>query len=156
MQKYNDIIKKLSDSEKIRMLCDISCLSGKNYRALGIPELNISALEDIDGDTYPSPTALANTWNMALTGQIADDLFQKASLSKAGLIKVPAPRVRINPYRQSLSEDPLLASSISRAYLDAAQRADAAVALTDFGLHNEEPEWLDVQPDERLIRVLTL
>ncbi len=152
MLKYNDIIKKLSDSEKIRMLCDISCLSGKNYRALGIPELNISALEDIDGDTYPSPTALANTWNMTLTGQIADDLFQKASLSKAGLIKVPAPRVRINPYRQSLSEDPLLASSISRAYLDAAQRADAAVALTDFGLHNEEPEWLDVQPDERFLR----
>ncbi|MBQ7380315.1 MAG: glycoside hydrolase family 3 C-terminal domain-containing protein [Clostridia bacterium] len=151
MLKYYDIIKKLSDSEKIHMLCDITCLSGKNYRALGIPELNITALDEFCGNVYPSPTALANTWDVALTGQIADDLFQKASVNKAGLVKIPSPRVKINPYRQALSEDPLLASSVSQAYLDAAQRADTAVGLADFGLFNEEPEWLDESPDERFI-----
>ena len=151
MLKYNDIIKKLSDSEKIRMLCDIRCLSGKNYRALGIPEFNITTLEDIEKDTYPSPVALSNTWDTELTGKVADNLFGMASLFKGGLVKVPAPRVRINPYRQALSEDPLLASAMSRAYIDAAQRADTAIGLADFGLFNEEPEWMDEQPDERFI-----
>lgn len=154
MLKYYDIIDKLSDSEKIRMLCDVKCLSDKHYRALGIPELSITALEDYCEDEYPGMAALANTWDTTLMYRVAEELFKKASESKMGLIKVPAPRIKVNPYRHAISEDPVLASSMSGACINAAAKAEVPVALSSFGLYKDDPEWLDDAPDQRFIREL--
>ena len=154
MLKYYDIISRMSDSDKIRMLCDIKCLSDKKYRVLGIPELNIREIADFCGDQYPVPEALAHTWDPALTGRVADALFQKAIEGKAGLVRAPAPRIKINPYRQALSEDPVLALSMAEAYADAAQRAGVGIAVPGFGLYKDELEWLDHSPDTRMIREL--
>lgn len=152
MLKYDEIIKKLSDSEKIRLLCDVSCLSDKHYRALGIPELNITALEDYCAKDYPALSALANTWDTELVGKVADDLFRRAAETRVGLVKIPAPRIKVNPYRQAATEDPALASAMSGAYLAAAERAGIAVGMSGFGLYKDDPEWLDKSPDERFIR----
>lgn len=151
MLKYYDIINRLSDSEKIRILCDITCLSEKNYRAFGIPELRIESLEKLCKNEYPSPESLANTWDTELVEQVADDLFKRASAQEVGFVSTPAPRVKINPYRTAISEDPLLATRMSQAYIDAAQKAGIAVGLSDFGLYHDEIEWLDHTPDDRLI-----
>ena len=95
MLKYYDIINRLSDSEKIRILCDITCLSEKNYRAFGIPELRIESLEKLCKNEYPSPESLANTWDTELVEQVADDLFKRASAQEVGFVSTPAPRVKI-------------------------------------------------------------
>lgn len=149
MLKYYEIIKELSDSEKIRLLCDIGCLSDKTYKALGIPELNIKNLDDLGEHEYPSSYSLANTWDTELVGNVADDLYKKGLADKVNFVKVPAPRIKINPYRRAISEDPVLASAMSKAYIAAAERADVAIALPEFGLHKDEPEWLDKTPDDR-------
>lgn len=151
MLKYVDIIKRLSDSEKIRVLCDSKCLSEKNFRALGIPELSLKNLDDFAKGDYPSAFSLANTWNPTLIRQVADDLSRRATASFANFVKVPAPRIKINPYRQGVSEDPMLASAVSGAYMEAAQRLELAVGLPGFGLHADEIEWLDSTPDERCL-----
>lgn len=151
MLKYNDIINKLSDNDKIRILCDIKALSDKNYRALGIPEINAGELSALCGDIYPSPTALSNTWNTELVGAVADDLFKRAAAEDMGLVKIPGPRVKINPYRRSLSDDTVLSVAMSREYLKASGRAQIAAGLGGFGLYNDEIEWLDDEPDERFI-----
>ncbi len=149
MLKYNEIIKELSDGEKIRLLCDISCLSDKTYKALGIPELNVRNMDDLGHCEYPSSCSMANTWDPLLVGQVADDLYKKGLADKINFVKVPSPRIKINPYRRAISEDPMLASAMSEAYIKAAERADVAIGLPEFGLHKDEPEWLDKNPDDR-------
>jgi len=151
MLKYYDIINRMSDSDKIRLLSDISCLSDRNYRALGIPEINFASIEDFRGSEYPSSNSIANAWDTELVAGIADDLISKSAESNVGFLKVPSPRIKINPYRSAISEDPLLASELSREYLKAAERADISVGVSDFGLHNDEVEWLDEKPDSRFI-----
>ena len=148
-KKDFDIIKKLSDVDKIRILCDINALSDKKYRALGIPEVKTGDVGKLCGDIYPSPRALANTWDMSLVSSVADDIFKSASSGEMGFVKVPEPRVRINPYRIPISEDPFLSAEMSKEYLAAANRAGIAAGIGGFGLHNDEIEWLDEKPDDR-------
>ena len=151
MLKYFDIIKKLSDVDKIRILCDIRALSDKNYRALGIPAVSSGEVEALCGDLYPSPKALSNTWDTALVSSVADDIFKIANAREMGFVKVPEPRVRMNPYRTSISEDPFLGSEMSKEYVGAAERAGIAAGVGGFGIYNDELEWLDEEPDERFI-----
>ncbi len=151
MLKYFDIITKLSDVDKIRILCDINTLSDKKFRALGIPEVRIGDVGALCEDTYPSPRALSNTWDLSLVSSVADDLFKIASSREMGFVKVPEPRVRINPHRIPVSEDPFLGAEMSKAYLAAAQRAGIAVGVGGFGIYNDEVEWLDEKTDERFI-----
>ncbi len=151
MLKYFDVIKKLSDVDKIRILCDINALSDKNFRALGIPEVRIGDVWTLCGDVYPSPKALSNTWDVSLVSSVADDIFRLAGSREMGFVKIPEPRVRINPYRISISEDPFLGAEISKEYLAAAERAGIAAGVGGFGVYNDEAEWLDEKPDERFI-----
>jgi len=151
MLKYYDIINQISDSDKIRMLCDAKCVSDEKYSSLGIPTLNIASIEDLGRDKYPSPGALANTWDTSLIGEVADELIKESAEDGAGFLKMPPPRIRINPYRAALSEDPLLASSVSRSYLTSAERAGVSAGLGGFGIFSDETEWLDETPNERFI-----
>lgn len=151
MLKYFDIIKKLSDVDKIRILCDINALSDKNYRALGIPEVRTGDVKKLCADVYPSPKALSNTWDLSLVSSVADDVFKVASSQEMGFVKIPEPRVRINPYRVSISEDPFLGAEMSKQYLAAAERAGIAAGVGGFGIYNDEVEWLDETPDDRII-----
>ncbi len=151
MLKYFDIIKKLSDVDKIRILCDINALSDKNYRALGIPDVRTGDIGALCGDIYPSPKALSNTWDASLVSNIADDVFKIANSREMGFVKIPEPRVRINPYRIPISEDPFLGAEMSKEYLAAAERAGIAAGVGGFGLYNDEIEWLDEEPDDRFI-----
>lgn len=151
MLKYFDIIKKLSDVDKIRILCDINALSDKKYRALGIPEVKTGDVKTLCGDVYPTPKALSNTWDASLVSSVADDIFKSASSQEIGFVKVPEPRVRINPYRIPVSEDPFLGAEMSKEYLAAAERAGIAAGIGGLGLYNDEIEWLDEKQDDRFI-----
>ena len=152
MLKHYDIIGRLSDNDKIHILCDIKCLSDKNYRVLGIPDISTSTLEELLDSDLPSPEALANSWDLPLIGRVADEAFKKAILGEKGFVKIPGPKIRINPYRKAISEDPFLASEISKQYVCAGQKADIAVGMSGFGLHSDETEWLDDLPNERFIQ----
>lgn len=152
MLKYDEIIKRMSDSEKIQILCDIRRLSDKAYRAKGIPEIKTQSMESLGKGEFPCASALANTWDLATIRDVANALSARAAEREIDLLTVPAPRVRINPYRTELSEDPLLASSIAKEYLNAATRANVSAGFGGFGLHADEAEFLDRKPDERFLR----
>ena len=151
MLKYYDIINKLSDEDKIKILSDINALSDAKYRALGIPALKSVGAEEIGAVDYPKQAMLANTWNMPLIGRVAEDIACRALDADFGLLLVKGPRAAVNPYRSYLSEDPLLASSVSNEYLKAAERVGIHSALTGFGLYRDELEWIDNVPDKRLL-----
>ena len=46
MLKHNDIIDKLTDEQKIRLLTSIGTLDGKDFKILGIDEVSIKKMKD--------------------------------------------------------------------------------------------------------------
>ena len=152
MLKYDEIIKRMSDSEKIKLLCDIRSLSDKNYRAKGIPELKMGSAGSLGAGEFPSPSALSNAWDLSLIGEVADTLAQRAAASGLDLLSVPEPRVRVSPCREALSEDTLLTEAIAKEYLKAAARADVSACVGGFGLYADELEFIDKEPCERFVR----
>ena len=152
MLKHYEIINRMSDREKIHLLCDIRNLSEDCYRAAGIPEIKLDSLDEFCGDEYPLSFALANTWDISLIGKTADALIEKSMAEGVDFLRVPDPKIKISPYRRAISEDPLLASAISGEYLKAADRAGMEAGLGEFGLHPDELEFLDDEPDVRLLR----
>jgi beta-glucosidase len=147
MLKYHHIITRLSDRDKIRLLCDIDSLTEKEFKVLGIPAVKMAELTDWCGDRYPSPVALANTWNPELVQELSRSLYRGMVKDGVNLACIPGPKIRINPYRRSLSEDPILASALSGAYLRAAEQEEIPVCMKEYCLHEDEVDWLDKQPD---------
>ena len=151
MLKYDEIIKRMSDSEKIKLLCDIRKLSDKNYRAKGIPELKTESIASLCKGEFPNPYALSNTWDISLIGKVADALSKRAAEREADLLSVPEPRARISPCREALSEDPLLAGMIATEYLKSAAQASIPACVSGFGLYEDETEYIDREPDDRFL-----
>ena len=147
MLKYNDIIEKLSEREKLLILSDVKYLSDAVYSELGLPSIRLSDIEDFCDTEYPSPISLANSWDLSLVAQVADRLVRQAVADGDNLVNVPGPKPKINPYRAALSEDPYLAAAMSGEYLAAADRAGVSAAIGGFGLRSDEVEWLDKEPD---------
>ena len=83
MLKYEKIIEILSVQQKIRLLCDISVLANPEYTKLGIPSLNIVDFED-ECVGYPSPQAMANSWNTELIRDAAVDAAEEIAAKLKG------------------------------------------------------------------------
>lgn len=152
MLKYNEIIKQLSDGDKIRILCNIDSLSDKKYRVLGIPAITVASLDHACDAKYPSVAALANIWDDHLIGEAADCIFKEMMDQGADLVMIPGPKARINPYRSAVSEDPQLAEGFSAQLCKSASRFGLSVGIGDFAISADEIEWLDREQDERFLQ----
>lgn len=151
MLKYENIIKQLTTAQKIRMLCDVSCLSEKEYKVLGIPEIKAEYLEDRFGKEFPSPYMMANSWNTALVREVAGVAAKDMIADGATLAITPSAKVKISPYRTALSEDVCLASALAGEYLGAAKSVGLSACIRDFYLTADETEWMDESPKSRFI-----
>ena len=152
MLKYCDIINQLSDNDKIRILCDIECLSDKKYRILGIPKINIASIEELCGTKYPSPAALANSWNTELIAKVTDSILKQTSDMDVDMTVMSGPKIRINPYRSAVTEDAFLTTAISREMIKSAEKANVSMAVSGCSLHSDEIEWLDESRSDRFIK----
>ncbi|MBQ8719254.1 MAG: glycoside hydrolase family 3 C-terminal domain-containing protein [Clostridia bacterium] len=146
MLKYHSIIQQLSDPDKIRILCDIDLLSEKEYKILGIPALKTASISQYTGEEFPSAYTLANSWDMQLIGEVAGGICKSMVSDEVNLAVVPGPKLRINPFEKSISEDTLLTSEISRAYLKAAEKENLPACVDQFALTAEDIKWLDTHP----------
>ena len=154
MLQYPNIIQQLSNSDKIQLLCDMQSLADKKYRVLGIPAVTIASVEDYCGKAFPSPVALANAWDGAIAESTAHHIFRKMADEGIDLAIIPGPKPKISPYRAALSEDPLLARTITDSYLRAATQYGISVALDNVCIEDDEIFWLDDQPDARMVQEL--
>lgn len=151
MLKYENLVRQLTVAQKIRMICDATCLSEKEYKVLGIPEIKAGYLEDRFGAEFPSPYMLANSWNTELVGEVARAAARDMSADGATLAITPSPKVKISPYRSALSEDVCLASAMAGEYLSAAKSVGLSSCVRDFCITADEAEWMDETPKSRFI-----
>ncbi len=151
MLKYKTIIDKLTESQKIRLLTDISCLEKTEYRTLGIPYFKLGYLRDAEKHTYPTCYHLSNTWDIGLVSSVASDIYRNMRNSDITHAVVPSPKIKLNPCRAALSEDHYLASVLSGAYLSAAKKEGISASISEFRISEEEAEWLDSLPNNRIV-----
>lgn len=151
MLKYENMISQLSDAQKIRILCDIGCLSEKEYRVLGIPEIKVGNLTEAFGAEFPSSFMLANSWNKTLVSNVAKTALKDMNGEGVTLAVTPGAKIKLSPYHAALSEDVVLASELAGEYLTAVSAMGLSACIDDFSLTPGEIEWLDKTPKSRVI-----
>lgn len=142
----------MSDSDKIHILCDKNSLSDKKYKVLGIPEIHVASVESFCGEDFPSPVALANTWDLDLVDAVSGNLFKSMAEQNVDLATVPGPKLKISPYRSALSEDPFLAKELSVRLMKSAEKSGVSTAMQGLSLSADETEWIEDAPDARFIQ----
>ena len=154
MLKHKEILDKMSAKQKIALITNIGCLADDEYNDLGIPRLEmttINELFDSDGEGL-TPALLARSWDPHLISMVTEQVIAHSNCKDINAISVPSPKIDFGGANPSvLSEDPLLASKVSAAFLSAVNNAKKAAILPDFYLNNTEIASLDTTPDKKAL-----
>ena len=144
MIKHGEIIEKLTEAQKLRLVTDFAALSDDELNELGVPRVVTTSLDEINennGGRYPSFFGLANSWNKDLIGKVAADLAYTAS--EANLIDTPPARTKTSVYVDGMSEDPYLTRVYAESMCAAIEGASAAASLTDCSVREVDVSALD-------------
>ena len=63
MLKYNDLISKLTDEQKIRILTGVGDIAGKDMKILGVPPVKAENMKDCARDLFPHTTSISHAWD---------------------------------------------------------------------------------------------
>lgn len=151
MLKYGYIIERLTDDQKIRLLSDIANLSRDEFCELGVPRVSIGEITGFDSDVYPSPESLAASFDGDLISRVAKEIYSDMRNEGVNVATVPSAKVKIDPYRAALSEDPYVSSFVASAYISAAKEYGQAVCTDGLLIAEDEAEWLDREPSREVI-----
>ena len=102
MLKYENILKSMSVSQKVRLLTNIYATADKDIEALGIPKIRYSDIRDGLGSVYPSPAALSHSWDQELIYGVASDSAKMLSRTGVNLIRVPGAKIKLQKIMQKL------------------------------------------------------
>ncbi len=142
MQIDSHIIGRLTESQRIRLLTNFSSLSDPELSALGVPTVTVSSLASLGDGRYPSPSALARSWNTALVSAVATDVCRhamgKGIVDDTCCLSVPGARASGGVKGDSLSEDPLLAGEMAGAVLRGVSNAGLNACMEGYSARRSE------------------
>ena len=151
MLKYNEIISKMTDSQKIKLLCSVGDLSSKDFKILGIPRIIVADMKDYGRDLYPHANALSHAWDEVLWQDVAKEKAEDMLSDNVSVAVVPGAKIKFSPYRREISEDPYLASTMSASFIRGAKKSGIKTAASGYYLTKSDADWLDKMPNERVI-----
>ena len=151
MLKYEGVVNRLSEGEKINILTDLSGLSDRELINMGIPAVRAGELASMTENIFPSPAALAGSWNCELVRRVGEASAIYMASKGVGIAITPAAKIKIDPYGTALSEDVRLAASLANSYAVGAKRGGLRPCISELGISASETAWLDRSPDERII-----
>lgn len=152
MLKYYNVISQMTEKEKIEFLCDPMAISDRRCRELGFAKPKTEDMKKAFESRYLALSALANSFDTDIAEKMCDRVFGEISASKSNLALIPGPKAKLNPFRESISEDTFLTTAFVRAFLRSSERNGIKSALTGYGMNVEDIEWADKTPDERFMR----
>ena len=151
MLKHEDIISKLTDTQKIRILTDISYLSEPEIRVLGAPPVRTAKIKDALREYYPHATILSSSWNKDLWSDVASDKAKFLKANGTNYIEVTGAKIKFSPFRKEISEDPCLASEMSVANQAAVCEIGISSGVAGCYLTRTEAAFMDREPNGRII-----
>lgn len=152
MLKYNDIIIKLTDEQKIRILTGVGNISGNDMKLLGVPSLKVGNMKDYCTDQYPHAASLAHSWNKTLWENVANAKIVEMSKDDVNLFVAPGAKIKLSPYRKEITEDPYLASMISGAYMRATSEFGIVAGASKYYVAEADVAWMDKLPNDRILQ----
>ena len=178
--KIEEIIKKLTLEEKVKMIHGDALFYSGDVERLSIPAVNMSdgpmgvrqefpkaswipVGNSDDFVTYcPSNSAIAATWNKDLAYEAGIVMGQEARGRGKDVILGPGINIKRVPANgrnfEYMSEDPYLISQLVVPLINGIQESDVAACVKHFALNNQETErlWVNVEIDERALREIYL
>jgi beta-glucosidase len=179
-EKIRSLISQMTLKEKVSLLHGNSKFYVPGVKRLGIPEWALSdgphgVRAEINRDNwayagwtndsatcFPPGTALAATWNTKLAYERGIVLGEEARFRKKDILLGPGINIIRSPLCgrnfEYMSEDPLLISKMSVAYIKALQSKDVAVSVKHWLANNQEErrDSVDVIMSERALREIYL
>ncbi|MFL9484334.1 glycoside hydrolase family 3 C-terminal domain-containing protein [Chitinophagaceae bacterium LWZ2-11] len=179
-EKIQSLIKQMTLQEKVSLLHANSKFYVPGIKRLGIPELATSdgphgvraeinrndwAYAGWTNDSatcFPPGTALAASWNPQLAYQRGIVLGEEARFRKKDVLLGPGINIIRSPLCgrnfEYMSEDPLLISRMSVAYIKGLQSKDVAASVKHWLANNQEENrgTVDVSMSERALREIYL
>ncbi|MEO6734519.1 MAG: glycoside hydrolase family 3 C-terminal domain-containing protein [Ferruginibacter sp.] len=179
-QKIRSLISQMTLQEKVSLLHANSKFYVPGIKRLGIPELATSdgphgVRAEVNRDNwayagwtndsatcFPPGTALAATWNPKLAYQRGLVLGEEARFRKKDILLGPGINIIRSPLCgrnfEYMSEDPLLISKMSVAYIKALQSKDVAASVKHWLANNQEEhrDSIDVYMSERALHEIYL
>ena len=152
MLKYNNIISRLGDEDKVRILTDVRSLSDGERASLGLPSFALWNMRHMLRDSkYPSPQALANSWDNKLISELSGELALSVTGPISNVIMTPSAKVRLSPYRNEMSEDIYLSQSLATEFSRGAVYAGASSAISGYYMTNTDAEFMDIAPSKAIL-----
>lgn len=152
MLKYEDIIKRMTEKQKVRLLTNLKWLGNVEYRALGIAPVRFAPIPEDGKEQFPNRMQLAACWDEELWEKVARSTLLQMREQDIHCAAIPGPKMKFDPYGNAVSEDPLLCEAFSGAWVKAAGGVGMQVCLEGFQVEAHEIPWLDRQPDERMLQ----
>lgn len=151
MLNNQELISKLTDNQKIRILTGLSTLSGKDFEILGLRGLKIENIKDFGRSLYPSAGALSHAWSEELWQRVAKARATEARDSGADLLISPGAKIKLSPYRRESTEDPYFATVYSASQLRGATSVGLDSALSSYHITESDVAFMDDLPSERVL-----
>ena len=171
-EQVEHLLSRLDLPQKVRLLSGADMWSTPPEPQIGLRRMVLSdgpagvrgeSWDERDPSTsFPSPTALAASWDEDGVARVADALAAEAGRKGVHVVLGPTINLHRSPHGgrhfECLSEDPLLTGRIARSYVRAVQRHGIGATPKHFVANDSETErfTLDAHLDERTLREVYL
>lgn len=169
---------QMTIDEKIALCSGQSFWQMQGVARLGIPTVYITdgphgvrkqgqsegiSLENtIPSTCFPTAPALASTWDSALVHEVGAAIGAEARALNVSVVLGPGTNIKRSPLGgrnfEYFSEDPLLSSQMSAAWINGVQSQQVGASLKHFAANNQETRrmTIDTLVDERALREIYL
>ena len=141
MLKHSDIIQKLNILQKVAVIS--SALREEPFVQAEIPPVRAASLAESGKKNGVSYASAARSWNPELIGKMTEELVLDGARDGNKLFITPDLKTAINPYKEGLSEDPMLNGAIGAEILRAVKNVGAASGLYRPSVGENETDFLD-------------
>ena len=179
MQNTELLLKKLTLEEKCALLSGAETFKTRGMPKHGIPQIWLSdgphGLRKQAGESdhlglnpsvpatcFPTASAVANSWDAALGGEIGAALGEEAAAQEVSVVLGPGLNMKRNPLCgrsfEYFSEDPYLAGKLAAGYIRGIQSKGVAACPKHFAVNSQETRRMasDSIVDERTLREIYL
>jgi beta-glucosidase len=172
------VLAQLTFAEKIALCSGKSFWQMPGIERLGIPSVYITdgphgvrkqrqlegvSLENtIPSTCFPTASALASTWDCELVQMVGGAIGAEARALNVSVVLGPGTNIKRSPLGgrnfEYFSEDPLLSSQMSAAWINGVQSQQVGASLKHFAANNQESRrmTIDTLVDERALREIYL
>lgn len=172
MSRIEDLVKQMTQEEKISMLAGADLWHTVSVARLGIPPITVTdgpngsrGAHGNMGPTsalFPVGMALGATWNTALIEKVGAALAQEVKVKGANILLAPTVNILRTPIAgrnfECYSEDPYLSGKMAAAYIRGLQKDGTGACIKHFVCNDQEFERMSISSkvEERPLREIYL